>query len=63
MISGYAQNGHGHKALDLFKLMQQERQKPDKVTLMGVLKACSNMDESCLHGRGTECVCQSEIGA
>lgn len=51
MISGYAQHGHGSKALGLFKLMQQEREKPDKLTLMGALKACSNMKELYPDGR------------
>ncbi|XP_020277153.1 putative pentatricopeptide repeat-containing protein At5g09950 [Asparagus officinalis] len=42
MISGYARHGHGEKALELFKEMQRTKQKPDHVTFVGVLHACSH---------------------
>lgn len=43
MISGYARHGHGHRALQLFTEMKQERQPPDHVTFVGVLSACSHV--------------------
>ncbi|OMP04756.1 hypothetical protein COLO4_09331 [Corchorus olitorius] len=42
MIVGYAQNGHGNKALELFKNMLASGEKPDHVTMIGVLSACSH---------------------
>jgi pentatricopeptide repeat protein len=42
MIAGYAMHGHGEEALNLFILMQQEGVKPDHITFVGVLSACSH---------------------
>ncbi|XP_043725791.1 pentatricopeptide repeat-containing protein At2g13600-like [Telopea speciosissima] len=45
MICGYAQNGEGKKALDLFHEMVQSRSiaiVPNHVTFIGVLSACSH---------------------
>ncbi|KAL8477518.1 hypothetical protein ACS0TY_029710 [Phlomoides rotata] len=42
MIVGYAQNGQGTEALRLFKEMQEFEEKPDHVTMIGVLCACSH---------------------
>ncbi|OMO73655.1 hypothetical protein COLO4_26943 [Corchorus olitorius] len=42
MIVGYAQNGYGNKALELFKNMLVSGEKPDHVTMIGVLSACSH---------------------
>ncbi|CAN0877263.1 Pentatricopeptide repeat-containing protein At2g13600 [Linum grandiflorum] len=42
MIVGYAQNGYGVEALDLFKEMVSLGEKPDDVTMIGVLCACSH---------------------
>ncbi|KAL8031948.1 hypothetical protein ABFX02_13G061600 [Erythranthe guttata] len=43
MISGLAQNGFGNEALELFEEMQWENAKPDYVTFVNVLSACSHM--------------------
>ncbi|PWA84194.1 tetratricopeptide repeat (TPR)-like superfamily protein [Artemisia annua] len=43
MISGLSQNGQGIEALELFKKMQIEGTKPDYVTFVNVLTACSHM--------------------
>ncbi|GER54323.1 pentatricopeptide repeat-containing protein [Striga asiatica] len=44
MISGYARHGDGEKALEIFARMKIEnQQKPDHVTFVGVLSACSHM--------------------
>lgn len=43
MISGLSQNGQGVEALELFKKMQIEGTKPDYVTFVNVLTACSHM--------------------
>ncbi|KAL0449843.1 UNVERIFIED_CONTAM: Pentatricopeptide repeat-containing protein [Sesamum latifolium] len=42
MIVGYAQNGQGTEALQLFKEMLDSGEKPDHVTMIGVLCACSH---------------------
>lgn len=44
MISGYAQNGHCGRVLDLYREMERSAGvKPDPVTLVGVLSACANL--------------------
>lgn len=43
MISGLSQNGHGNKALELFEEMLLEGIKPDPVTFVNLLSACSHM--------------------
>lgn len=43
MISGLSQNGHGNKALQLFEEMCLEGTKPDHVTFVNLLSACSHM--------------------
>nr|XP_043631402.1 pentatricopeptide repeat-containing protein At2g33680 [Erigeron canadensis] len=43
MISGLAQNGHGNEALELFNKMHIEGTKPDYVTFVNILTACSHM--------------------
>ncbi|KAI7752687.1 hypothetical protein M8C21_029220, partial [Ambrosia artemisiifolia] len=43
MISGLSQNGQGIEALELFTKMQIEGTKPDYVTFVNVLTACSHM--------------------
>lgn len=42
MIVGYAQNGYGNKALELYKNMLASGEKPDHVTMIGILCACSH---------------------
>lgn len=43
MISGHSQNGRGAEALELFEEMRMEGTKPDYVTFVNVLSACSHM--------------------
>lgn len=45
MIIGYAQNGYGREAINLFKEMVSMGIQPDSFTFVGVLMACSH---SCL---------------
>ncbi|KAF8396009.1 hypothetical protein HHK36_017620 [Tetracentron sinense] len=42
MIDGYAQYGQGRKALELFARMEEEGVKPNGVTYVSVLNACSH---------------------
>ncbi|OVA17395.1 Pentatricopeptide repeat [Macleaya cordata] len=42
MISGYSLHGLGGDALTLFEKMREEKVKPNKITFVGVLSACSN---------------------
>eukprot|EP01018_Ginkgo_biloba_P011979 Gb_15588 [translate_table: standard] len=43
MIAGYAQHGHGREALELFDQMQGAGIKPNHITFVGVLSACSHV--------------------
>ncbi|KAL8191679.1 hypothetical protein R6Q57_028410 [Mikania cordata] len=42
MIAAYGYHGQGRKALDLFPLMSKNRIKPNKVTFVSLLYACSH---------------------
>ncbi|EOA30005.1 hypothetical protein CARUB_v10013108mg [Capsella rubella] len=42
MIVGFAQNGYGNEALELFREMLDSGEKPDHVTMIGVLSACGH---------------------
>jgi pentatricopeptide repeat protein len=50
IISGYVQHGYGFPALELFQEMQEKCVKPNKVTFLCVLKACSSI-RLAVHGR------------
>ena len=43
IIFGYAQHGQGNVALDLFYLMTESRVKPDHITFVAILTACSHI--------------------
>ncbi|XP_077246418.1 pentatricopeptide repeat (PPR) superfamily protein [Tasmannia lanceolata] len=43
MITGSSQHGHGAEALKLFEQMKQQGLKPNHVTFVGVLSACSHV--------------------
>eukprot|EP01018_Ginkgo_biloba_P015183 Gb_08062 [translate_table: standard] len=50
MIAGYAMHGFGKDALSLFYRMQQVGMKPDQITFISVLSACSHaglVEEGC----------------
>ncbi|WOL02876.1 pentatricopeptide repeat-containing protein [Canna indica] len=42
MISGFAVHGHGNRAIFLFKKMEQSTVRPDDITFIGLLSACSH---------------------
>ncbi|OAY85290.1 Pentatricopeptide repeat-containing protein [Ananas comosus] len=42
MLLGFAQHGNGNEVMKLFKKMQLEGLRPDKITFIGVLSACSH---------------------
>ncbi|KAJ0530685.1 putative tetratricopeptide-like helical domain superfamily [Helianthus annuus] len=43
MINGFAQNGYGIEALDLFKKMEESDVEPNDITFLGVLSACTHV--------------------
>eukprot|EP01018_Ginkgo_biloba_P024506 Gb_17916 [translate_table: standard] len=43
MIAGYAQHGHAREALQAFDQMKQSGIKPNHITFIGVLSACSHV--------------------
>eukprot|EP01018_Ginkgo_biloba_P019393 Gb_22805 [translate_table: standard] len=52
LILGYAQHGRAKEALQLFDQMQEGGMKPNHVTFVGVLSACSHVglvDEGCFY--------------
>ncbi|KAK4773568.1 hypothetical protein SAY87_028587 [Trapa incisa] len=54
MITGYGSHGQAWEALGLFLKMRQENIKPDKVTFLAILSACSHgglVDEGCYYFR------------
>ncbi|XP_008797547.2 pentatricopeptide repeat-containing protein At4g02750 [Phoenix dactylifera] len=42
MIAGYARHGFGKEALEIFDMMRATNTKPDDITMVGVLSACSH---------------------
>ncbi|CAL5186725.1 unnamed protein product [Lathyrus oleraceus] len=42
LITGYGINGHGLKAIELFKSMQSACYRPDSITFIGLLMACNH---------------------
>ncbi|ONK56801.1 uncharacterized protein A4U43_C10F13130 [Asparagus officinalis] len=42
LLNGLASNGHGEKALEIFYRMRADGIKPDHITFVGVLSACSH---------------------
>ena len=42
MIKGYSWNGSAKKALDLFQLMRKTETRPNHITFIAVLSACSH---------------------
>jgi pentatricopeptide repeat protein len=45
MIEGYAKHGQEREAIALFQKMVNEGEKPNSVTFLGVVKACSHMHD------------------
>ncbi|KAI4363915.1 hypothetical protein MLD38_020076 [Melastoma candidum] len=43
MITGYSHHGHGEKAINLFNEMIDQGMKPNDLTFLGVLSACSHV--------------------
>ncbi|CAK9866409.1 unnamed protein product, partial [Sphagnum jensenii] len=59
IILGHVKCGQGHKALKLFRQMQQEGVQPNSVTFVGVLNACASVvaleDGRCVYQQIVEC--------
>ncbi|KAK7251721.1 hypothetical protein RIF29_35164 [Crotalaria pallida] len=51
ILAGYARHGFGRQALTVFESMKMAGLKPDEITMVGVLSACSHTG---LTDRGTE---------
>ncbi|KFK40428.1 hypothetical protein AALP_AA3G372200 [Arabis alpina] len=43
MISGYAHHGNAHGAIETFSEMQRAKMKPNGITFLGLLSACSHV--------------------
>ncbi|KAG0627493.1 hypothetical protein M758_2G205300 [Ceratodon purpureus] len=44
MIGGYAKNGDGDQAFEVFRWMQREGTKPNRISYLSILDACSGPD-------------------
>ncbi|KAF8398734.1 hypothetical protein HHK36_014592 [Tetracentron sinense] len=65
MIAGFAQHGHGRKALEMFNRMREAKMEPNAVTFVAVLSACSRsgmIEEGVHHFRSMETVYGIEAG-
>lgn len=56
IIGGYAKNGNGEKAFEVFHIMQQEGMKPNRITYLSILEACSGREGLAL-GKGIHAQC------
>ncbi|KAG6494035.1 pentatricopeptide repeat-containing protein At2g13600-like [Zingiber officinale] len=43
LLTGYSQNGHGDKVLDIYEKMQKSEVAPNHVTFINLLSACSHL--------------------
>ncbi|XP_024540112.1 pentatricopeptide repeat-containing protein At2g40720-like [Selaginella moellendorffii] len=67
MVAAYAENGHGHEALQLFRMMILEGESLDSVVFVNVLNACSSAGNAAageaLHGNLVEAGFESDVVA
>ncbi|KAJ7518408.1 hypothetical protein O6H91_21G067500 [Diphasiastrum complanatum] len=65
MITAYVEGGHRTEAFQLFRLMQQQRMEPDKVTYLNILDACQTSADLSqgqkLHGQIAKRGCGADI--
>ncbi|CAI9300824.1 unnamed protein product [Lactuca saligna] len=46
MITGFAQSGRGDEAIDIYRLMQKEGMKGDRIVILGLIQACANVNDT-----------------
>lgn len=56
MIGGYSKSGDGEKAFHVFHIMQQEGTKPNRISYLSILDACSG-PEGLARGKGVHAQC------
>ena len=65
MIEAYAEEGQGEEALKLFKGMHEQNAKPNRITFLCVIKACSSISAlelgMCVHGCAIEHSFESDL--
>ncbi|CAM6126707.1 unnamed protein product [Calypogeia fissa] len=65
MILGYGKCGQGHKALELYQLMKEKGIKPNRVTFVAALSACTSLGDAeqgrHIHGEIIQNGCESDI--
>jgi pentatricopeptide repeat protein len=65
MILGHVKCGQGKEALELYRQMQLEGIKPDPVTFVGILKACTSVagleEGKCVHEQIIQSGCGSDV--
>lgn len=45
MITGFTQSGQGSEAIDIYRQMQKERMKGDRIVMLGLIQACANIGD------------------
>ncbi|XP_028797528.1 pentatricopeptide repeat-containing protein At2g03880, mitochondrial-like [Neltuma alba] len=62
MLSGYAHNGDGHKAIEFFRDMHKEGVELNHFTFPSILTACSAVSSQCFGEQVHGCIVQSGFG-
>lgn len=62
MVTGYAQNGDGHKAIEFFRYMRAEGVESNQFTFPTILTACSAASARCFSEQVHGCIVRSGFG-
>lgn len=63
MVTGYSQNGHGHKAIECFRDMRGEGVECNQFTFPSILTACGSMKSHSFGEQVHGCIVHSGFGA
>ncbi|CAL0304666.1 unnamed protein product [Lupinus luteus] len=62
MVTGYSQNGDGHKAIEFFRYMHAEGVESNQFTFPSILTACSSISAHCFGEQVHGCIVLSGFG-
>ncbi|XP_057435538.1 pentatricopeptide repeat-containing protein At2g03880, mitochondrial [Lotus japonicus] len=62
MVTGYAQNGDSHKAIEFFRYMRAEGVESNQFTFPTILTACSAVSSNCFGQQVHGCILRSGFG-
>ncbi|GFZ19017.1 tetratricopeptide repeat (TPR)-like superfamily protein [Actinidia rufa] len=46
MVTGFAQSGHAHEAINFYRMMRGEKMEGDGVVMLGLIQACANLGDT-----------------